>query len=159
MLVLGVKVSQVSAQNTKEERDMLRKQAVAEALDKREYTVSINYMMPRRGRGHALSSQYSIEVRNDSLFSHLPYLGRAYSVPYGGGKALNFDAPVSGYASETRKKGIIRISMKVCNEEDYYTYILNVYPDGDCDLYVQPQQRESISFRGVMETNADKGNN
>ena len=45
-----------------------------------------------KGRSRALTSDYSIEIRNDSVFSYLPYFGVAYNVPYGGGKGLIFNA-------------------------------------------------------------------
>lgn len=61
-------------------------------------------MQPMKGRSRALTSDYSIEIRNDSVFSYLPYFGVAYNVPYGGGKGLIFNAPITGYRKESLKK-------------------------------------------------------
>ncbi len=132
-------------QNGKEQEENVRK-----ALGSDRYAVRIDYMIPSKGPGRALTTDYSIAVRNDSLLSYLPYAGRAYNIPYGGGKALNFSAPIESY-EKTEKKGETEITIRTRNEEDSYVYRLTVYKDGNASLHVQPTQRESISFSGEME--------
>ena len=34
--------------------------------------INVDYMQPMKGRSRALTSDYSIEIRNDSVFSYLP---------------------------------------------------------------------------------------
>lgn len=128
-----------------------REEKVRNALETDRYTIDIDYMNPSQGAGHPLTNNYSITVRNDSLISHLPYAGRAYTIPYGGGKALNFSSPISSYKKETKKKGETEITIGLRNEEDSYTYRLTVYKDGSVSLHVQPTQRQSISFSGEMD--------
>ena len=77
-------------------------------------------MLPMKGRSRSLTSNYSVEVRNDSVFSYLPYFGEAYNIPYGGGKGLIFNAPISQYQTKHLKKGKVQINFKVNNEEDKY---------------------------------------
>lgn len=144
MLIAGMALP-AFPQNGKEREANVRK-----ALDADRYTVDINYMIPAKGPGRALTTDYSIAVRNDSLLSYLPYAGRAYNIPYGGGKALNFSAPIESY-EKTEKKGETEITIRTRNEEDSYVYRLTVYKDGNASLHVQPTQRESISFSGEME--------
>ena len=57
---------------------------VTNALNNRDYKIAIDRMYPMRGSSRHVSYGYSVEVRNDTLFSYLPYFGRAYNVPYGG---------------------------------------------------------------------------
>ena len=45
---------------------------VKAALDKRSYKISINRMLPMGGASKSVSHGYSVEVRDDSLFSYLP---------------------------------------------------------------------------------------
>ena len=144
MLIAGMALP-AFPQNAKEREANVRK-----ALDADRYTVDINYMIPAKGPGRALTTDYSIAVRNDSLLSYLPYAGRAYNIPYGGGKALNFSAPIES-CEKTEKKGETEITIRTRNEEDSYVYRLTVYKDGNASLHVQPTQRESISFSGEME--------
>lgn len=108
-------------------------------------------MTPMKGRSRALTSSYYLAVRNDSIFSCLPYVGEAYSVPYGGGKGLVFDAPIEHYEAEPGKKGRMEIQIKIRNEEDSYLYRLTVQPNGSVSVNVQPTRRQPISFSGRME--------
>ena len=94
---------------------------------------------------------YSLEIRNDSVYSYLPYFGVAYNVPYGGGKGLNFSAPLSEYTSTYSKKGNAKITLKVRNEEDNYLYNITIYPNGSSNIQVTPTNRQSISFSGEMD--------
>ena len=57
---------------------------VTNALNNRDYKIAIDRMYPMRGSSRHVSYGYSVEVRNDTLFSYLPYFVRAYNVSYGG---------------------------------------------------------------------------
>lgn len=139
------------AQNDKETQKEHIRQTVCEMLETRHYKVDVNYMNPQQGRSRALTDSYSLEVRNDSLFSYLPYAGRAYSAPYGGGKNLNFRAPISQYGMKEGKKGKKEIRIDVSNDEDTYTYTLTVFPNGSTNIHVQPIHKQPISFSGKLE--------
>lgn len=124
---------------------------VEKALEEQDYTINVDFMIPQQGRSRALTSPYFIKIKNDSIISYLPYVGRAYSVPYGGGQGLNFDAPIESYSSKKGKKDKTTISIKVKNTEDNYTYTLTIYNNGSTNVYVQPNNKQSISYRGKME--------
>lgn len=78
--------------------------AVERALASRHYVVDVQMMYPRSGRAVNVSSNYSLEIKGDTVVSYLPYFGRAYSIPYGGGKAFNFSAPIISYESASDQK-------------------------------------------------------
>ena len=122
---------------------------VTDALGARKYKIDITRMIPGKGPSRSVST-YSIEVRNDSLISYLPYIGRAYKVPYGGGNGLNFSAPISSYNETIKKNGRRDIEISVANNEDTYLYTLMVFDNGSSSLTVQSRQREQISYSGNM---------
>ena len=124
---------------------------VVAALDAREFKIGIQMMYPPRGAARNVSHGYSLEVKNDSLISYLPYFGRAYDVPYGGGKALNFAARISSYQEYAGKRGQRKIEIGTENEEDRYVYSLEVFENGNASIDVMAQKRERISFSGRME--------
>jgi hypothetical protein len=124
---------------------------VTAALNRRQYKIAIARMYPMNGPSKTVTYGYSVEVRNDSLFSYLPYFGRAYNVPYGGGKGLNFSAPIGSYQEEVAKNGKRRIEIGLTNEEDTYLYILEVFDNGSSTVSVMSRQRERISYSGDME--------
>ena len=125
--------------------------AVKAALQERNYQIAINRMYPSRGASKTVSYGYSVVVRNDSLISYLPYFGRAYNVPYGGGNALDFSAPIRNYQESLPKSGLRHIEIDVKNNEDTYLYTLDIFDNGSTDINVRSRQREPISFSGEME--------
>ena len=125
--------------------------AVKAALQERNYQIAVNRMYPSRGASKSLSYGYSVEVRNDSLISYLPYFGRAYDVPYGGGNGLNFSAPIRNYQESQPKSNLRHIEIDVKNDEDIYLYTLDIFDNGSTDINVRSRQRDPISFSGEME--------
>ena len=139
---------------TSEERAAQKAEQVKKvtvALNRRQYKIAIARMYPMNGPSKTVTYGYSVEVKNDSLFSYLPYFGRAYNVPYGGGKGLNFSAPIGSYQEEVAKNGKRRIEIGLTNEEDTYLYILEVFDNGSSTVSVMSRQREQISYSGDME--------
>ena len=127
-----------------------QKRKVLTALTQRNYKISIDRMYMSRGGSKSVSYGYSVEVRNDSLISYLPYFGRAYNVPYGGGKGLNFSESIGSYREFTEKNGKRHIEIGLKNEEDTYLYTIDVFDNGNSSIDVQSRQRERISYSGEM---------
>lgn len=123
---------------------------VISALNERRYKIDVERMYPPRGTSKSVSYSYSVEVRNDSLISYLPYFGRAYNVPYGGGKGLNFSAPISSYQEIEKRNGQRHIEIGLSNEEDIFLYTIEVFDNGRSSIEVQSRQRERISYSGNM---------
>ena len=127
-----------------------QKRKVLTALTQRNYKISIDRMYMSRGGSKSVSYGYSVEVRNDSLISYLPYFGRAYSVPYGGGKGLNFSESIGSYRESKEKNGKRHIEIGLKNEEDTYLYTIDVFDNGSSSIDVQARQRDRISYSGMM---------
>ena len=123
---------------------------VKTALTERNYKIGIEHMYPMKGSAKSVSPDYSVEVRNDSLFSYLPYIGRAYQIPYGGGKGLNFSERIDSYQESQKKNGQRRIEISIKNEEDTYLYAIDVWDNGSSQIDVLPRQRERITYSGEM---------
>lgn len=128
-----------------------RAQAVLEALATRHYTVSIQVMYPTRGGAVNVTPDFSLKVEGDTLVSYLPYFGRAYNVPIGGGKGLNFMAPIKRYETAKDKKGRTHVLIVADNDEDIVTYRLEVFDNGRATIDVRCRERESISYSGELE--------
>ena len=123
---------------------------VNKALKERKYKIDVERMYSMRGGSKTLSYGYSVEVRNDSLISYLPYFGRAYSVPYGGGKGLTFSERIGSYQEYQKGNGLRHIEIGLRNDEDTYLYTIEVYENGTSSISVQSRQRENISYSGEM---------
>lgn len=150
MLLAISGLSDVYAQSKKEIKEQ-REQAIKEQIVSENYKINVNTAYPRRGRTIHLSSPYSLEIRNDSVISYLPFYGRAYSIPYGGGEGLIFKAPLDEYNMEMNKKGTAKVKFIARSIEDRFTFNLVLYSNGSASINVNMQNRESISFSGEIE--------
>ena len=121
------------------------------ALTERHYKIGVDRMYPMKGPSKNVSYGYSVEVRNDSLISYLPYFGQVFSVPYGGGKGLNFSERIGNYRETQVKSYMRRIEIDVKNDEDTYLYTLEIFDNGSTSIDVQARQRDHISYSGSME--------
>lgn len=153
MLMMGAAVA--CSTLTPAEKEALAKR-VNTALDERKYEINVQMMSPLKGPGKNLTSGWSLEVKNDSLFSYLPYMGRAYNVPFGGGKGLNFDAPIKNYRDGLWQKNLRKIDFDATNEENTYHYTIDVYENGNATINVVARERDPITFSGVMKEETEK---
>lgn len=140
---------------TRKERKEDIKTAVKERVESGSYRILVNRAMPLGARSVNLTSVYSLEVRNDSVYSYLPYFGRAYSVPYGGGKGLTFNAPVSQYDLSYSKRGAAEVKLVARNNEDTYTFTITVQPTGTAYISINMYNRQTISFDGELDMYKD----
>lgn len=154
MVLAGVLVTScASTQNSGLSKAEIKRQKaedVRQALYDRHFTINVTSAHPTSFPHVNLTSTYSLQVSGDSVISYLPYYGRAYSVPYGGGKALNFSAKMSGY-DLSRSKKEYNIKMSIENEEDRYLYYIDVFDNGRASILVTSQNRTDILFYGDME--------
>ena len=151
LLALLVGIPTLSAQQSKKEKKEQKKEAVMKLIESENYKIDVNTAMPMRGRSIPLTSSYSLEIRNDSVISYLPYYGRAYSIPYGGGNGLNFKAPLKEYNMKLDKKGNSVITFTARNPEDKFDFRVKVYSNGSTSIDVNMQNRQSISFQGELD--------
>lgn len=149
LLAMLVGVPTLWAQSKKEKQEQ-KKEAVKQEIVSENYKIDVNTAMPMRGRNISLSSPYSLEIRNDSVISQLPYYGRAYSIPYDGGKGLNFSAPLKEYTMKVDKKGTARIKFTARSPEDTFEYTIRIFSNGSASIDVSMQNRQSISFMGEL---------
>jgi hypothetical protein len=150
---LTVSACGVLSGETREEkvaREAREAQMVADNLQNANFTIDIDRMYPLRGTSQHVSN-YSVSVKDGVLDSHLPFIGQAWRVPYGGGHALNFKADIGSYnVAKTRKDGYeVRIYVKT--DEDEHLYLLTVFTNGRASLEVQSGNRDRISYSGEMD--------
>ena len=119
-----------------------------EAIDKRSFVVEVDRAHPLTGESRMLTTLYSLEVNGEKVKSHLPYFGRAYSVPYGGGDGLIFESVITDYQSSTKKKGETVLSFKAKTKEDHFVYRVYLSPSGTASIDITSIHRHPISFTG-----------
>ena len=155
LLAVALTVSScgVLSGETREERtrrEAREARMVEDNIQAGNFTIDIDRMYPVRGTSHSVTN-YSISVKDGVLNSHLPYIGQAWRVPYGGGHALNFKAPVGTYNVFRTQDGGYEVRIQVKTDEDQHIYSLTVFSNGRASLDVQSVNRERISFSGMMD--------
>ena len=151
--MLAVSACGILSSETREERvarEAQEARMVRQGVETGDFTIDIDRMYPLRGTSKMVSN-YSIKVKDGVLISHLPFIGQAWRVPYGGGHALNFEAPVLNYTATANGRDGYEIRIYVKTDEDEHLYRLTVFDNGRASLDVQSQNRDRISFTGEMD--------
>lgn len=139
----------------KQEEEKRIAQQVGKRLDAKDYRIQINYMSPSRGGGKVVTDVYSLTVKGSVVDSHLPYMGVAYSVPYGGGKVLTFKDDIDEYSDSGWEKGKRKIVFSTNNDEDNIVYTITVFENASADIRVHCNNREDISYNGELITDEE----
>lgn len=116
----------------------------------RQYTIDVNRAVPLGGRSINLTSPYSLRIKGDSVYSPLPYYGRAYNVPYGGGEGMIFSSTLSDYSATPGRKGETIVKFSTRTPEDRHQFTVTLWPNGSADINVLPTNRQAINYSGKM---------
>ena len=137
---------------TKAERKAQEAELVKTRLENRDYKIEIHTVHPMGGRSIQVSPDFMLTVKGDSIRSALPYFGRAYTIPYGGGNGLRFEGIAQDYKQEyNKKKKETEITFSVRTSEDYFQFRLSVFSNGSTQISVQCNNREGITYNGHMD--------
>ncbi|WP_372949916.1 DUF4251 domain-containing protein [Mariniphaga sp.] len=140
-----------SRKERREERQEKRMEEVKNLIENKSFVFIPTHAMPLGGGSIQLSYTFEAEVRDDSIFSYLPFYGVAYHVDYGGrNSAFDFSLPIEIYEMEENGNGY-RISLEVKNKMDYITYSFHISELGYSTLNVTSTNRQAISYYGRIE--------
>ncbi len=132
---------------SKEER-AAKEVEIREAIENRHFVVEVDRAIPMGGRSFPLTSPYSLTINGDEVKSYLPFFGRVYSVPYGGGDGLIFNSTITDFQSTFDKKGDVIVKFKTKSEDDRLQYMLHIHLNSYTSINVTSVNRQSISFIG-----------
>ena len=132
---------------TKKERKQV---AVLGAIATKRWHIDITSMNTLRYGSRAVTSDFYLELRGDTLRSYLPYLGDAHMPTMSPSIGLNFEEPVLTY-KESKPKKYTQIDIDVRTREDSYHYVIEIYDNGQAYIRVRSMNRDPISFDGTLE--------
>ena len=106
--------------------------------------------------GHDLtrfSPEGSITVTDSLVKGHLPFFGRAYSLPYGEGGGIEFDGIMKDrkikIENRKRKKSVI-YRFSITGQNDTYQITMDIAPGGNCSVNLNSNNRAPISYSGQV---------
>ncbi|MBO4607414.1 MAG: DUF4251 domain-containing protein [Prevotella sp.] len=150
LVMAGCASNKMTSQEKAVQKALLA-QKITESLRQRDYQIDVSQATPDGwGRVIQLTSLYSVKVSGDTIISNLPFYGRAYSVPYGGGSGLNFTGLIRHYDETVTRKGEHILYLDVESQEDVYRYIISLFDNGKASVSVTPRQRSHIFFTGYF---------
>lgn len=139
-----------SVAQTREEKKEALKAYIDKQIAERTFKVEADMAYPMSGRSIPLSTPYGLQMKKDSVDVCLPYFGRAYQIPYGGGEGLRFKAPVENYSCEF-KKDRYRIHFEATTSEDNFEFSVDVYDDSSSNIHVSMRNRQPIHYTGDLD--------
>lgn len=115
--------------------------------DPTDICIDINYMMPQRYPTRAVND-FSLCLKNDTVISHLPYMGQAHRSTYGNTDGLNFKLPITNKSVKSGKKGKTIIKFTCKHSTDTYDFKIEIYPDGGAYINLTPSYADRIGYKG-----------
>ena len=148
LYVLLTFVSCATVQKRAERKEQMKK-AVAEAVTTKQMHIDITSMATMRYGSRAVTTDFYLELKGDSVISYLPYFGQAYQAPMmSPSQGLNFETRAKSMKVTQPKKDQYRIEMDMKTDEDSYHYVIELYDSGKAYIHVRSQHRDPISFDG-----------
>ncbi len=147
-MLVGIPI--LSAQSKKEQKKQ-KAEVIEKIITSKGYKISVDtYIHPHRDPILLDESDNSIEIRNDSIFSNLLYLGQA-DMPYDRrGAELYFQAPLKNYTMDIDKKRNAHIKFSANTTIGNSNFYIKVYSNGSASIYITLQQGKSVSFLGKL---------
>ena len=152
-LVFGyASITHAQSTSSKEEKRQEAQARIKSLVDSQNYVFNAQMAMPMGGRTLPLTGDYyDLKIGRTAVVSYLPFFGRAYSAPLDPAKAgIQFSSKNFDYKSIPGKKGGWDILIKTKDTQENWQLSLSITVDGYASLQVNSDDRQSISFTGVI---------
>jgi hypothetical protein len=128
-----------------------KQKAIKNLIESKNYVFTAQSVSPTTGAFRQLTSLYDLEVSQDSVQAFLPYFGRAYSPPIDPNDgAIKFTSTDFTYQTIDRKRGGWDIIIKPKDVKFGQELMLTVFENGSASLRVTSNNRQPITFNGVI---------
>lgn len=129
-------------------------QATKALVESNRFCIAIDRVYPQSGQDVSRFNPRGEIVLNDTTAKgHLPFFGRAYSLPYGEGGGIEFDGEVKERQVkivEKKKKKVIRYEFAVRGKNDNYQINIDITAGGNCYINLTSNNRTQISYSGTL---------
>lgn len=143
-------VQVVIAQQNKPTKEVI----LNNSIDSQQYIFNAQYATPMSGQQKYLTGDYVLKVSKDTIVCYLPYFGRAYTATaYNADGGLKFTTTNFDYKISNKKKNRWDIIITPKDGQDVQTLDLTIFSNGNADLRVNSNNRQSISFSGYITQN------
>jgi len=141
-----------SAQDSKSKESEIK-----ELLDAKNFVFKARSASSTGGGFRQLTSEYDLSLEGDTASSHLPYFGRAYSAPVGStGGGIRFTSTDFEYRVGEKKNGRWNVLIQPKDVDNVREMLLSVSENGYASLRVLSNNRQPISFDGIVTEGRDR---
>ena len=136
----------------KAERELQKQKETEALIDSKNFVFEAQKVSPQGGRTLNLDyNTYFLKFNTERTTCDLPFFGRAFNVPYGGGDGgIKFEGIPEDIKIEKKKKSY-KVKAIVKGKDDVYTLYFDIFFDGGATLSVNSNNRASISYDGEVE--------
>ncbi len=151
LLTFAQQEPQKSKKQLKEEQKKERIEKIREIIRSKNFVFKAETVNGVNTRTKTLTTDFGVEVRNDSVFSYMPYYGNNYSNDYASQNKspMGFIQPVDSYSMKRTNKGYY-IDIDVTNNHDVINLKFHINKDGEATLSANSINRSSVSYTGFI---------
>lgn len=123
-------------------------------VESKAFVFEATSMSPMKGGMRQLTTLYTLQIKGDTVHCDLPYAGRAYQADYGGTDGgMKFDSYDIEYNMKVGKKGGWDVTIKTKDLRNNRQLRLTISENGSASLNINCNDRQPISYRGVVKKN------
>ena len=120
-------------------------------LQTKNFTFRAQSAWPLQGTVVQLTAGYDMKVLQDSINAFLPYFGRAYTAGYTTENGIKFISKKFDYRLKEKQKGGWELTIKPTDTRDVSELTYSISTNGYATLQVISNNRQAISFYGIVE--------
>lgn len=151
-LTLPALAQETSKRELKAKRELQKQKEIEALINSKNFVFEAQKVMPQGGRLLNLDyNTYFLKFNEAKTTCDLPFFGRGFNVPYGGGDGgIKFEGVPDNIQIEKKKKSY-NIKATVKGKDDVYNLFFSIYFNGGATLSVNSNNRASISYDGEIK--------
>jgi len=115
------------------------------------FIYTVQSISPTGARTIQATTTYTMKAVNGNYEASLPYFGRAYQASYGGDGGIEFNGtPENFQLTKNTKKNTLTVTFTIAGGRDRYNITFQVGNGGYGTLTVNSQNRQAISYYGLV---------
>ena len=126
--------------------------ALKNILSSKTFVFKAQSAWPLQGTVVQLTPGFDTKVMDDSINTYLPYFGRSYAAGYtNNGGGISFTSTKFDYKLKEKEKGGWELVIRPTDTKEVSQMIYSISSNGYATLQVTSNNRQAISFYGVVE--------
>lgn len=141
-----------SKKEIKAEKAAAKQKEIDSLMSSKNFVFEAQKVTPIGGRLIILDyATYYLKFNTNKTTCDLPFFGRGYNVPYGGGDGgIKFEGVPEKITVQKKQRNYL-VKATVKGKDDVYNLVFNIFFDGGGTLSINSNNRGSISYDGLIE--------